>query len=280
MRKLFYVIMFLSLQTVSLMAQNIKLIIRADDMGSFHAANNACIDGHQKGIVTSIEVMTCCSWFPEAVSYLTNRDSIMDVGVHLMLTSEWLNIKWKPLTRSNSLTDENGYFFPFMTPRNDLETAYPALSEKKWKMDEVEKEYRAQIEMAKKNLPRLSHVSTHMGVLNHEVADLVQRLAKEYGLYVNQDSIKHFRVNLKREQTSSERIDAFIQAIQAMTPGTYMFLEHPAYNTNEMETVGHIGYMEVGIDRQKVIEMFMSDKIKDALVKKGVRLISYADLKK
>lgn len=265
--------------TLSINAQDIKLIIRADDMGSFHAANDACIDGHQKGIITSIEVMTCCSWFPEAVSYLKEKDTTVDVGVHLMLTSEWINVKWKPHTKAESLTDENGYFFPFMTPRNDSEASYPALSEQNWKIEEVEKEYRAQIEMAKKHIPRLSHVSTHMGVPSAEVSALVERLAKEYGLYVNMEGVKRLRADLRREQTADERIDTFVKAIEEMTPGTYLFVEHPAYNTNEMQTVGHIGYMDVGVDRQRVIEMFMSDKVKAALTKKGVKLVSYNDLK-
>jgi len=280
MKKIVFAYLLLSLFSLSVQSQDIQLIIRADDMGSFHAANNACVDGHQKGIITSVEVMTCCSWFPEAVSYLKTKDTTVDVGVHLMLTSEWINVKWQPHTKAESLTDKNGYFFPFMTPRNDLEASYPALSEQNWKIEEVEKEYRAQIEMAKKHIPRLSHVSTHMGVPNAEVTALVERLAKEYGLYVNMDGVKRFRADLKREQTATERIDAFIKAIEAMTPGTYMFVEHPAYNTDEMATVGHISYMDVGIDRQRVTDMFTSDKVKAALSKKGVKLISYGDLKK
>ena len=45
---------------------NPRLIIRADDMGSFRAANIACMEGYKNGIETSIEVMVVTAWFPEA----------------------------------------------------------------------------------------------------------------------------------------------------------------------------------------------------------------------
>ncbi|MBR5978887.1 MAG: ChbG/HpnK family deacetylase, partial [Verrucomicrobia bacterium] len=38
-------------------ADNPRLIIRADDMGSSHASNEACLKSVQEGVVTSIEVM-------------------------------------------------------------------------------------------------------------------------------------------------------------------------------------------------------------------------------
>jgi hypothetical protein len=39
----------------------------------------------------------------------------LDVGVPL--TSEWENIKWRPLTHAPSIVDEDGYFFPIVAPR-------------------------------------------------------------------------------------------------------------------------------------------------------------------
>lgn len=250
-------------------------------MGSFHAANEACIDGHQKGIIQSIEVMPCCSWFPEAVSYLKTRDTLVDVGIHLMLTSEWINVKWQPLTKTKNLIDENGYFYPFITPRTGLEAGYPCLISQSWNVDEVEKEFRAQIELVKKNIPRVSHISTHMGCnrLSEAVIQMTERLAKEYGLYVKMDDVKRLQTNIQINDSMEIWIDKFIKAIDSLIQGTYMFVEHPAYNTTEMETVGHIGYMNVAEHREKVIKLFTSEKVKQALRQKGVELISYADLK-
>ena len=86
-----------------------RLIVRADDMGSFQSSNVACMEGFKNGIETSIEVMPTTAWFPEAARLLRENPGI-DVGVHLTITSEWDNVKWRPLTHCPSLTDSNGYF--------------------------------------------------------------------------------------------------------------------------------------------------------------------------
>ena len=62
-----------------------NLIIRADDMGSFRAANIACIEGYKNGIETSIEVMAVTPWFPEAAKLLRENPGV-DVGLHLTIT--------------------------------------------------------------------------------------------------------------------------------------------------------------------------------------------------
>src|SRR3989339_2109104 len=55
-------------------AQNeIKLLIRADDIGSFHAANVACIESYKNGIARSVELMVPCAWYPEAVKMLNEN---------------------------------------------------------------------------------------------------------------------------------------------------------------------------------------------------------------
>ena len=95
-------------------ATNPRLIIRADDMGSFRSANIACMEGYKNGVETCIEVMVVTSWFPEAARLLRENPGI-DVGLHLTLTSEWDNVKWRPLTHCPSLTDSNGYFLPMMS---------------------------------------------------------------------------------------------------------------------------------------------------------------------
>ena len=165
---------------VSLPAQTLhsRLIVRADDMGSFQSSNLACMEGYKNGIQTSIEVMAVAPWFPEAAKLLKENPGI-DVGLHLTITSEWDNIKWRPLTHCPSLTDSNGYFLPMMFPNPN----YPGLSikESKWTLAEIEQEFRAQIELALKNIPHISHLSGHMlsNAFDPEVQKLTERLATE-----------------------------------------------------------------------------------------------------
>jgi chitin disaccharide deacetylase len=93
-----------------------RLIVRGDDMGYTHSGNEALIKCYKEGIETSIEVIVASPWFPEAVRLLQQNPGV-DVGIHLALTSEWENIKWRPLTDCPSLKDSNGYFYPMVFPK-------------------------------------------------------------------------------------------------------------------------------------------------------------------
>ena len=94
-------------------AQAQDLVVRIDDLASSHSANVACIDTYVNGIARAVEVMPVCAWFPEAAKMLQEHPGL-DVGVHLTITSEWENVKWRPLTSCPTLVDEDGYFYPLM----------------------------------------------------------------------------------------------------------------------------------------------------------------------
>ena len=277
---------FLTLTVLSCLAsqaQNeIRLLVRSDDIASFNAANKACMDVYTKGISRSVEIMPCCPWFPEAVTLL-NENPGYDVGVHLMVTSEWTNCKWAPLTKAPSLVDKDGYFHPFIWPNESRPGM--AVMDYDWKLDELEQEFRAQIELVKKHIPHVSHLSGHMGCMNFghnndtKVAEMVKRLAKEYGLDIETEGkFKRFPSFQEKGMTGKQRTNAFAKALESLEPGTYMFVEHPAYDTPEMRSIGHVGYEHVAQDRQEVTDMFTSPKVLKVIKKKNIKLISYKDL--
>ena len=281
--RFFSLVLAFCLTLTSLTAQNpveSRLLIRADDIGSTHGANLGCIKSYQDGIVRSVEIMVPCAWFPEAVKML-NENPGLDVGVHLTFTSEWENVKWRPLTHAPSITDEDGFFFPMIWP-NERFPESRTLKGSDWKLEEIEAEMRAQIELAIKHIPQVSHLSCHMGCSgwNDQVAELYHKLAKEYKLDISSGELQleRFPARISGE-TSSERIDAFLQGLEKLEPGkTYLFVEHPAFSGSEMEAVGHDGYYTVNEDRQMVTELFTSEKVMSAIEKLGIQLISYANL--
>jgi predicted glycoside hydrolase/deacetylase ChbG (UPF0249 family) len=259
----------------------VNLIIRGDDIGSCHAANVACIRAYKEGIVTSTEVMVPCSWFPEAVKMLSENPGL-DVGIHLVLTSEWDNYKWRPLTYAPSLTDSDGYFYPTIWPRRNA-PAGTALKDADWKIEEIEKELRAQVELGKRKVPHVSHLSFHMGCNSWDtkVKELCDKLAKEYNLYIipPEAGVRGFG-GFGDAKIAEERIDSFIKKLEELKPGTYLFVEHPGIDTAEMNAIGHKGYENVARDRDAVTAVFVSDKVKRAIDRLGIKLISYTDLKK
>jgi len=261
--------------------KGVSLIVRGDDIGSCHAANVACIRAYKEGIMTSVELMVPCSWFPEAVKML-NENPGLDVGIHLVLTSEWDNYKWRPLTHAPSLTDKDGYFYPTIWRRKNM-PAGMALKDADWKIEEIEKELRAQIEMGKRKVPHVSHLSFHMGCSgwDPEVKKLCDKLTKEYDLYIMppESGVRGIG-RFGDAKTAGERIDRFVKLLEKLKPGAYLFVEHPGIDEAEMRAIGHTGYEDVAQDRDAVTEVFVSDKVKDAIKRLGIKLISYADLKK
>lgn len=257
------------------------LLIRSDDMGSFHSANLACIESYQNGITCSVEIMACCPWFIDAVCMLNApQNKGLDVGIHIMLTSEWEGVKWRPLTDAPSLVDGDGYFHPIIWKNSDRPGE--ALVENTWDIVEIEKEFRAQIELVKKYIPRASHVSGHMGAYswNPEIREVIDRLAAEYGLYVDgaDDSLKGFPFRNDKNYSSRERVRQFISAMGHLEEGVYLFVEHPSYDSEEMRGVGHKGYYDVAKDRQGILDLLVSPKVRKALKKNGITLINYTDL--
>lgn len=279
--KYFITTIFTLFLMMGVLAQNddqIYLLIRTDDIGSFHAANLACIETYQNGIAQSVELMAPCAWFLEATELL-NENPGFDVGVHLTLTSEWSNVKWRPLTHCPSLVDKDGYFFP-MVWKNDNFPLGSSIQESNWKLDEIEQELRAQIEVSLKFVPYISHLSIHMGFtsLDTKIEALVDKLAKEYKLDVNMEGVKRFS-GWSRDDTFEERIDKFCANLEKLTPGKYLYVEHPGKANGEMESVGHKGYENVAADREWVTRVLTSEKVKETIHKKNIILISYKDLK-
>lgn len=280
-KKILLLVFFLAPSILFAQANPPRLLVRGDDMGYSHAGNEALITCFKQGIERSIEVIVPSPWFPEAVKLLADNPGV-DVGIHLAITSEWDNIKWRPLTDAKTLRDAEGYFYPMIWPNKN----YPgrAIKETNWKLEDIEKEFRAQIEMGLKKIPRISHISSHMGCtdISDSVRALTKRLAKEYKIDIDLGELKVKGIGYAGpHETSAEKIESFIKMLDTLEPGsTYVFVDHPGLNNEEVQAIHHIGYEKVAIDRQGVTDLFTSEKVKEAIKKKGVVLVSYADLKK
>ena len=262
----------------------IRLIVRGDDIGSCHTANIACIQCYREGIMRTVEVMVPCPWFEEAVKML-NENPGLDVGIHLTLTSEWDNFKWRPLTDAPSLVNEDCYFYPQTREWNRWPSG-TGFYDANPKLEEVEKELRAQIELAMKKIKNVTHLSAHMGTATcrPDLKKLVQQLAKEYGLNSGWERLRGQGVKSvgnwgSSEDTLKRREAALIKALEKLTPGTWILVEHPGLDTPEMRAIGHRGYEKVAYDRDTITKVFTSPKVKEAINKNDIKLISYADLK-
>lgn len=257
----------------------IRLIVRGDDMGFCTDVNQACIDSYKNGILTTVEVMVPGPAFEEAAELL-NENPGLEVGIHLTLTSEWDSLKWGPLTHVPSLTDSNGYFFPEVFPDEHIPPER-TIAGSNWKIEEIEQELRAQIEKAIAQIPHCNHLSAHMGFyhLSPQVMQLCRRLAQEYHLVANLRMLPIHPVDLLGWESSAEAmIENGINCFKTMRPGTWIFTEHPGYDTPEMRKLGYEGELTVAARRGAVTEAFTSERLKKIIKERKIKLVGYGDL--
>lgn len=259
----------------------IRLIIMADDLGVAEAVNSATFAAHRDGVVTTSNLIVPGSWFPQAVR-LAGENPALELGIHLALTSEWSDVKWRPLSAGRSFCDPDGYFAPFVWP-NPKVAPGRSLRELKVDLAEAEQELRAQIDLARRHVPRVCYLWPHMGFTGHspEMLALVRKLAKEYDLPLFGDvmealGIKRLKTTYDRYDTGDKKAAALVQAIDALTPGTWVMVDHAANDTPEMRAFGHVGYEKVAADRDANRAMWLDQTVRTAITRRGVELIPTA----
>ncbi len=129
------------------------LIVNADDYGMCNAANEAVEELFLGGWLKSATIMMPCPGAEHAVEFSKAHPEYA-IGIHTTLTSEWGKYRWKPLTNGKTLLDEEG----FMWHESDM-------VEKNASYEDIEKEVRAQIDLAHRMGMKPSHVDNHMGSL-------------------------------------------------------------------------------------------------------------------
>jgi len=255
----------------------IRLIVRADDIGTNHAANLACIRSFEEGIVRTVELMVPTPWFPEAVAMLKQQPDELDIGLHLVLTSEWDAMKWRPLTNGRSFCDEDGHFLAMGWPKERL----GALREADLDLAEVETELRAQIDTALRHLPRISHFTTHMGFTDGDpgIPGLVDELAREYGKTTAPAIGTAKRVNgWNRDDDTPARLETFLTRLGELEPGLHMLVVHPGLDVPEMQALGHPGYRDVAANLASETALMTHPQVLEAIERHGIQLLSYQDL--
>lgn len=274
-------VLLLGLLAVPSAPTEIRLIVKGDDMAAAHGINVATIEAYKRGVLTTTNVIVPGPWFPEAVRLLKEHPAL-DVGVHLALTSEWENVKWRPVTHAPSLVDADGYFFPMVHPRPGS-PPNTSLTESRWKLDEIERELRAQIALAKRHIPQATYTWNHMGFtsLAPEVHDLVARLSREHGLVLPQDlGIQMVGGVYESQDTGAVKAEKLAAKLETLGPGLWLHIDHAATDDEEMHAIGHPGYEWVAADRSAVLEAWTSPKVREVITRRGIKLTSYRDLAK
>ena len=255
--------------------QSVVILIRCDDAGMSHAVNAGFERLAKSNLPFSASLMVPCPWFPEAVEILNTYPHV-SVGLHLTLNSEWKGLRWGPVLGSEavpSLVDSLGYFFP---SRALLMANSPRL-------DEVERELRAQIQKALKAGVRPDYVDYHMGaaVGTPELRAIVEKLAAEFGLGISRYFGETGAEGLYRT-LPAYKSDTLLAVVKRLASNARNLLVcHIADASAEMDALmdqNVTGLPDMGQHRRGELEALLSPTFRTLLAQNKIALLTYRDL--
>ncbi len=94
---------------------DIRLIVRGDDMGMTQGSLAAFEQAFNHGVLTCGAMQVPAPWFEAAVE-LSKKNPGWCVGVHLCIIGEWRGYRWRPVLpwdRVSSIVDEDGYLYRY-----------------------------------------------------------------------------------------------------------------------------------------------------------------------
>jgi hypothetical protein len=273
------------------------LIIHADDVGVSHAGNQAAFEGMASGSITCGSILVPCPWFPEAAQRCREHPEA-DLGVHLTLTCEYPQYRWRALTGREAaagLYDEQGYMW--LTAAEAQAHVSP---------EEAEREMRAQVETALAAGIDVTHLDTHMGtVLHPKFLGIYVSLGLEYRLplfLVRPDRALLERRGLESlwnliepqllrvDEAGMPILDEIVfetldhpketkegyyrQLFADLKPGVTHFIIHPARGSDEMAAIA-----EDAASRARDYELFRDGSMREYLSGLGVRVIGYREIR-
>lgn len=260
------------------------LIINGDDFGMCHAINEGILQSITNGIVSSTTLMTPCPWAFHAMDMLRDHPDI-GFGVHLTLISEFGGFRWGPLAskdKVSSLLDESGNFYRVSRKQEVVNRA---------RIDEVELEFRTQIEMVLNAQLKPTHLDWHVfdEACRDDFFALTVRLAKEYDLAMRISS-HAAAVRLQAEGLPAaeggmqstyglnpdDKAAIYSQALRSLPAGLSEWSVHPSLGNAEAQAMEPDNWRT----RRADFEFFTSPEAKAIIAKEGITLINFGELQK
>jgi predicted glycoside hydrolase/deacetylase ChbG (UPF0249 family) len=266
------------------------LIIHADDLGLARSVNKATFDALEKGGVNSASIMANCKHLNEVKKYAENKPGV-DFGVHLTVTNEWKNYRWKsimPINESQSLVNEVGEF-------------HVGIKKFVLRADsgELKKELQAQINKIKKLGIKPTHIDSHEGALffkkDHFRVYLEIGEKNKLPVFVPKGVDAHFNKSFPKPKNvvvinnlymarkglkRSDWMTFYLNTIKRLKPGLSQLIVHLGYDDNEMKEIS-VNHPDYGAKwRQLDHEAVTSVDFRSALVKNNVKLVSWGEIKK
>lgn len=257
-------------------AQDIRLIIRGDDMGMTQGSLVAFERAFNEGVLTSGAIIVPGPWF-EGAAELCRKNPGWCTGVHLALVGEWRGYRWRPVLpwdKVSTIVDEDGFLY-----------TYPdELWAKKPKIEEIEAELRAQVELAKKKGVNVQYLDTHyMGYDSYPgLKDVITKMGRDHNLPLS-GTFDEKRISVYTVPVKEKRERA-VKMLSELEPGLYLWVCHIGIDSPEQDALIHSAPADifindgVGPHRAEELKTLTSLEVKSIILQKGITLTTYTDL--
>ncbi len=277
-------------------SQMAYLIVNADDYGSFECVSRGILDSARNGIVTATGIFANTEHFDEHSAWLRHCEAL-DIGVHLNLTARY------PLTEGmRKKLGRWGGRFP------EKFTMAVAIAVGAIKIEDVEVEWRAQIERCLEKRLRLRFLNSHEHIhMLPALFPVVQGLAEQYGIphirfpavepfrrwsiaaLVRDMSIKSFSI-LNRHRLRNPAALFFGMGVSGKLGLTYIKQRLPKLKAGYVyELMCHPGYF----DRNEICDSWLRNyhdwegelnaltnpAVRELCDSQGIRIVGYRDIK-
>jgi chitin disaccharide deacetylase len=258
------------------------LILNCDDLGMYRGVNLGIVEAITTGVATTCSLMTPCPAASHAIELLRRHPEI-PFGVHLTVVCDLPGHRWGPLASKEkvpSLLDGDGELFG-LDGRDRLMAQA--------RLDELELEFRAQIETVLRAKLEPTHLDWHCfrDGGRDDVFELGVALARDYGLALrafDRDAQQRLRTR-GLPATDHPVLDSFsleldgkstryAQLLRALPPGLSQWAVHPALADDEAKVLDPGGWRVRQTDR----EFLLSRQAHEVIAREGIELLDYVRL--
>ncbi|MFA6470975.1 MAG: ChbG/HpnK family deacetylase, partial [Candidatus Latescibacterota bacterium] len=149
---------------------------------------------------------------------------------------------------------------------------------------EIEAEYRAQIELAKKYGINVQYLDTHyMGYNAYPgLEEVYKKLGREYDLPIS-GMMGESRFHGVYDAPVAEKTELAVKQLKELKPGLWLWVNHIGIDSPEQNALfhtapAHIFANGVGKNRAAELKALTSIEVKSMIMIKGIKLVNYREL--